>query len=558
MQSKKMRNLFVTVIAAMTAMMASASAPAGYYSSISGLTDAALKNKLYEIVSKHSTNDYNGLFLQSFCYTDVRGDGTWWDMYSNVQRLVSKGWSGMNREHSFPKSWWGGDTSVGAYTDLNHLYPSDGDANMAKSNYPLGEVSESGVTFDNGLVKVGNPVSGQGGGARYVFEPADEYKGDFARTYFYMVTCYQNLSWRYTYIAQTGTYPSMQGWAVDMLLKWHREDPVSDKERARNDEVYKLQSNRNPFIDYPNLVEYIWGSMKGKPYTDDDLPPIGDGTLISPTNNQTINFGELAYGSQTTVEIPIRGKLSANLSLRLYGDNAKDFSIPTTSVSWSEVNNDGYNLKVTFSPTDLGERNAKLLLYDGGLTGVTSYVVNLTGTVYDIPTFDNVVATEATNVSATGFRVNWQAPANPEVIDNYVVNLTEYANGSSSTTSFTTDDVEHTYYDFNEVESGATYSYTVQSQRLGLKSEASNVVYVNPAGVEGLQAMAPLTVLTIGNGIYFRCSDIHTNVRIVDMTGRTVKVIPTVGEGHCELLPYGAYLVYSDQCPRPQKVLVLD
>ncbi len=542
----------------MTAMMASASAPAGYYSSISGLTDAALKNKLYEIVSKHSTNDYYGLFLQSFCYTDVRSDGTWWDMYSNVERYVERGWSGMNREHSFPKSWWGGDTNVGAYTDLNHLYPSDGDANMAKSNYPLGEVSESGVTFDNGLVKVGNPVSGQGGGARYVFEPADEYKGDFARTYFYMVTCYQNLSWRYTYIAQDGTYPSMQGWAIDLLLKWHREDPVSDKERNRNDEVYKLQSNRNPYIDYPNLVEYIWGSMKGKPYADDDLPPIGDGTLISPTNNSTINFGELAYGSQTTVVIPIRGKLSANLSLRLYGDNTKDFSIPTTSVSWSEVNTNGYDLKVTFYPTDLGERNAKLLLYDGGLTGTTSYVVNLSGTVYDIPTFDRIVATEATNVSSTGFRINWQAPTNPEVIDNYVVNLTEYSNGSSKTTSFTTDDVDRTYYDFNEIESGATYSYTVQSQRLGLLSEASNVIYVTPASVEGLQAMSPLTVLSIGNGIYFRCSDAHTNVRIVDMTGRTVKVIPSVSEGHCELLPYGAYLVSSDQCPRPQKVLVLD
>ena len=205
-----MRNLLLTIAAAVTALFASAGAPNGYYNGISGLKDAALKNKLYEIVSKHSKNSYNGLFKESFCYTDVRPDGTWWDMYSNIKRYVRSGWRGMNREHSFPKSWWGGDTEVGAYTDLNHLYPSDATANSAKLNYPLGEVSPSGITFDNDLVLVGNPVSGQGGGSKYVFEPADEYKGDFARTYFYMVTCYQNLDWKYEYMAQKGSYPSMR------------------------------------------------------------------------------------------------------------------------------------------------------------------------------------------------------------------------------------------------------------------------------------------------------------------------------------------------------------
>ena len=93
-------------------------------------------------------------------------------------------------------------------------------------------------------------------------------------------------------------------WAIDLLLKWSKQDPVSDKERNRNDEVYKLQSNRNPFIDYPDLVEYIWGSMKGKPYTDEDLPPIGDGSLIAPVNNSTVNFGEVVYGDRVTLEMP--------------------------------------------------------------------------------------------------------------------------------------------------------------------------------------------------------------------------------------------------------------
>ena len=161
-----MRNLLLTFVLALTALFAGAEVPKGYYAGISGLKDAALKTKLYEIISNHSKNDYNGLFRESFCHTDVRSDGSWWDMYSNTKRYVRNGWSGMNREHSLPRSWWGGDTSIGAYTDLNHLYPSDADANFAKLNWPLGEVSPSGITFDNDLVLVGNPVSGQGGGAR--------------------------------------------------------------------------------------------------------------------------------------------------------------------------------------------------------------------------------------------------------------------------------------------------------------------------------------------------------------------------------------------------------
>ncbi len=99
--------------------------------------------------------------------------------------------------------------------------------------------------------------------AKLVFEPADEYKGDFARTYFYVVTAYQNLSWKYTYMVADGDYPSLQPWAIEMLLKWHRDDPVSEKELKRNEVVYSIQTNRNPFIDYPELAEYIWGRPYG-------------------------------------------------------------------------------------------------------------------------------------------------------------------------------------------------------------------------------------------------------------------------------------------------------
>ena len=63
--------------------------------------------------------------------------------------------------------------------------------------------------------------SAKGGNAASVFEPDDEYKGDFARTYFYMATCYQNLTWKYTYMVSQNDYPTLNNWSIDLLMQWH-------------------------------------------------------------------------------------------------------------------------------------------------------------------------------------------------------------------------------------------------------------------------------------------------------------------------------------------------
>lgn len=528
--------------------------PSGYYNGINGLKDRYLKTRLHEIIKNHSTNSYSGLFAQCFKYTDVRDDGTWWDMYSDIQRYVSDGWNGMNREHSLPKSWWGGDENP-AYTDLNHLYPSDGPANMKKSNYPLGEVGMA--TYDNGVTKVGYPIAGQGGGSSRVFEPDDEYKGDFARTYFYMATCYQDFSWKYTYMMLNGEYPSMAQWAIDMLLEWHRADPVSKKELDRNEEVYRIQHNRNPFIDMPDLVEFIWGDKVGVPYEAGDLPPVGDGTLVLPEHNSTVDFGEVICGKDATVDIDIRGSLSENLTLKIYGYDALNFSIPTASVSWVDVNSGGYTLKVTFTPKEARDYEAKLLLYDGGLVGITSYVVNLKGKGVDMPVFDRVEAVEASNVSSAGFRANWLRPSNPEVVDYYIVTIKEYENGTLANVYRESTDADDLFYDFTNGKSGADYYYSVQSVRYGEKSPESNEVHVSlTGGVGGIESDNPLVAMNIANGLRFLVAEPHTNVRIVDMVGRVIKVLPSVEKGDCVLLPYGAFVLYSDQSARPLKVLV--
>ncbi|MCH5243841.1 MAG: endonuclease, partial [Lentimicrobiaceae bacterium] len=238
--------------------------PSGYYQSAYGKSGYTLKTALYQIIKDHTVVSYDGLWT-AFEETDAREDGKVWDMYSNTNFTFGNNQCGnygkegdcYNREHSFPKSWFSDAKPM--YSDLFHLYPTDGYVNNKRGNNPFGEVSNPTYTSTNGS-KVGkNTTSGYSG---TVFEPADEYKGDFARSYFYMATRYEDkiASWSDCDVCAGNNQASFKQWTVDLLLKWHLQDPVSQKEIDRNEAVYGLQHNRNPFIDYPELVEKIWGN----------------------------------------------------------------------------------------------------------------------------------------------------------------------------------------------------------------------------------------------------------------------------------------------------------
>lgn len=240
-------------------------AQAEYYESIDGTKGgAALKTALYNLIKDHKQISYgsgSSSTWAAFYTTDAvieNGQRRVLDMYSNEKRYFgSEGSavSGMNIEHSVAKSWWGG-TKNNAYCDLHHLNPSDQTANSRKSNYPLGELTS--VSWDNGVTFVGK--ANIDGSSQNAYEPCDEYKGDFARVFMYMFTCYQDLTWEYTWMNyDKSTYPTLKPWAVKLLLKWHKQDPVSEKEVNRNNAVYAVQGNRNPYVDYPQLADYVWG-----------------------------------------------------------------------------------------------------------------------------------------------------------------------------------------------------------------------------------------------------------------------------------------------------------
>jgi endonuclease I len=278
--------------------------PAQYYAKADGKKGAELKTALYNIIKNHTVLEYYSSST-SFRTTDwhpateTAPNGYFWDMYSNYERPT---WSGMNREHNMPKSWFGissgQENSAPIGSDLHNLYPSDASANEKKSNFPIGEVTGT-LDYTNGVVKVGksNTYSPQYTGT--VFEPDNEYKGDFARDYMYMVTCYEDYSTRWQSLGtssmlQGGTYPVFNPKAVTLLLKWHRQDPVSSKEIVRNNAVYSLQNNRNPYIDHPELVEFIWGKYIGEAWEADGELPEDEVTFVAyldkPNNLLTVEL----------------------------------------------------------------------------------------------------------------------------------------------------------------------------------------------------------------------------------------------------------------------------
>ncbi len=236
-----------------------ADAPQGYYDSAEGLAGEALRSALHDIIDEHNSISYAEIWL-AFYRTDDRPNGKVWDMYSDYEYTfgydqggsASGEGEGYNREHSWPTSWYGGTSPM--YTDLFIIIPVDIYVNNRRSNYPYGEVSNPYWTSTNGS-KLGNCL--YPGYSGTVFEPVDEYKGDLARNYFYVTTRYYNEDNGWPGSPMTDG-SQLLPWAENMLLEWHTADPVSTKEIDRNDEVYFYQNNRNPFIDNPDYVYWIY------------------------------------------------------------------------------------------------------------------------------------------------------------------------------------------------------------------------------------------------------------------------------------------------------------
>lgn len=299
---------------------------ASYYSSLEGKSGSELREAITALVySKH--ND-NGSYDWTFTGIDYDTDGTTLlDIYSTCGHTSSSAHDykcccdGINREHVVPQSFFG---STGKqYHDRHHLFLVDGKTNGQRSSYAFGECSagtkatckdsSTGSTTDCENKELGrlgastatdyegNTISWSYGN---VFEPDDQYKGDIARAIMYMVV-------RYATTTESGSYPvttwagttsgdgnakamfssslstnyGLSDYSKKLLLKWHRNDPVSQKEITRNNGVETYQGNRNPFIDYPYLAEYLWGEKASETVSLTNLLGSFESDFVPGTSN---------------------------------------------------------------------------------------------------------------------------------------------------------------------------------------------------------------------------------------------------------------------------------
>ena len=354
---------FITTFLIFFSAVLTAQPPAGYYNNATG-TGETLKTQLYNIIRNHTVRSYDYLWT-AFQSTDDRPNGKVWDMYSNCVFTFVSNQCGdyvnecdcYNREHSFPQNWFNSASPM--VSDLFQVYPTDGKVNGVRGNYPYGTVSVPTVITGNGSKR--GPCS-YPGYIGIVFEPINEYKGDFARTYFYMATRYENVisTWydndpNADAILLDNSFPVFETWFLNLLGQWHTADPVSQKEIDRNNAVYATQNNRNPFIDNPGYVQSIWGvgalgaiavspgSLTGFTYASGAGPSAFQSYILSgsgfipasgnitvtgtasfevSTNNSSFNNSAIVpYTSSALANTPIYVRLKSGLAIGNYLDN---------------------------------------------------------------------------------------------------------------------------------------------------------------------------------------------------------------------------------------------
>jgi len=239
-------------------------APDGYYSLAEGKSDQELKSALHEIIDDHVPFPYSSSFKDTWNILresdiDPQNSDNVILLYTGESVNGAQESSGWNREHVWPRSRGDFGTSLPTGTDVHNLRACNWSVNSTRSNYTY-EDCNSGCenTWDN---KYNSSLR--------IFEPRDEDKGDVARIIFYMDVRYEgDISGEPDLemiddIPQSGEpYHGVR----TTLLSWHKQDPVDDFEIYRNNIIFQSQENRNPFIDHPDLADYIWGEYQQEPW----------------------------------------------------------------------------------------------------------------------------------------------------------------------------------------------------------------------------------------------------------------------------------------------------
>ncbi|NPA67304.1 MAG: T9SS type A sorting domain-containing protein [Chlorobi bacterium] len=508
-----MKKIYLSLLLTLTiSLISRAQIPDGYYDDAAGLTGQDLKTALYNIISSHNNIGYDGLW-ELYKFSDIdryyENDGTILDMYSEDPSGTDPynytpgsdqcgNYSGegscYNREHSFPKSWFNDANPM--YSDAFHIFPTDGYVNSKRSNYPYGEIDNPTWTSQNGS-KLG-PCS-YPGYTGTVFEPVDEFKGDLARAYFYMATCYENeiASWETNTsnadaVLNGTSYPCFESWFLNMLLEWHEQDPVSQREIDRNNAVYYgdsngnyAQGNRNPYIDHPEWVNCIWA---------DDC----SGIIADP--------GNFTASAVSETQINLSWSLNADDNNVLLAYNTENtFGTPSGSYTSGESITGGGEVIYTGNATSFSHQNLSPQIYYYKIWSLNESEEYSNGTVisasplYPEPS-ENVTNFTVSNETSNTVTLTWTDAGGTQLPDAYLIKAntgsitppvdgTPEADGSFEkninygvqTVTFTGLSASTTYY-------FEIFPYTNSGSDINYKTD-------NPASAIGQTEVAPAVII---------------------------------------------------------------
>ncbi len=443
-----------------------------YYRKAEGLRGTQLKEALHDLIQPSYVLAYGGGVGKTwtgFWYTDQMENMQVRDRYSNVVRYLNPDMSAvsnMNIEHIWANSWWG-HIKNNAYCDLFNLYPADATANGRKSNNPIGIVDGT-VSYTNGVTKVGKSSSYRADSLITAWEPADQWKGDFARTYFYMATCYSHMTslWTTTEGLLTVDPNSpllMRPWVYNLMLEWAEADPLDEIEQQRCDAIYEIQGNRNPFVDYPELCYYIWGNKSDEQFYCSEEH---GAEIFVPAASEEIDFGLHPLSRPFSAKVQVRGRgLNEGASLAVTDEY---FTLDKATLSANEIH-EGTDVSISVTPTEEGTYTTMLLLEGSGYVQQTPLTVSFVDGIPAYPATDIVCA-----VSSRRFNANWMnyQPDATYTLDVY----TKDANGQPK--AFGTYTTTDTTYQVKNVLASTTYYYKVSIIKDGQPTINSNEVKV--------------------------------------------------------------------------------
>ena len=324
-----------------------------YYATTENLAEEILKDTLHEILDRNFYTPGYGVardsMFMSYDNLNVNGGGA----SSNTIECVYTGRQAVgytdrtdcqtnysfNTEHTFPQNFFNSLEPMRA--DLYHLFPTDDLANNARGSLPFGTVS--------------NPSWQQGGskGNSTTFEPRDVHKGRTARAMFYFVIRYQNYS---------NFLTNQEG----ILRQWHDQYPPNTAERTRCNNIYQLQNNRNPFIDYPQFIDRISSISNNS---------VGSIAASTDTPDDTINFGLVLAPGAAQYNYWIAN--DGNAPLTISGLSLS----PGTALSF--LNNTGST--TTIQPGEAARIEIELAMAPPGLfAGTLNYIAQGTGLLANV------------------------------------------------------------------------------------------------------------------------------------------------------------------------------